>query len=549
MERASWRVQISVAFALMTVIPFLTFGYFLTSYLIPSVATKESVALVVIIDLLLALTGYILLRHTVQGLSDFRDYMARVADGDLSHTPAIRNGPDVSSIASSMEAIVAKLRRDRDRLERTSGELEDKVRERTAQLEDVNRKLQSELSERERAERALRDSNVQLSEALTNVTAMQRKVIQHTRLGALGQMASGIAHDFNNALMPMLGLTELLLTCPDMLDDRTETIDTLQQIRAAANEAKEVVKRLREFYATESRVELAPVNVNAVIEDTVTMTQPRWKEEMSAEGTRITVNTELADVPPLYANEGQLREALTNIILNSVDAISGSGTITITSNADHQRIEIHVSDTGSGMSEETKARCLDPFFSTKDGAGTGIGLTMTMGIVQSHNGSIDITSKEGKGTTVTMRLPLLPASPKDNILVAGPRSEPVAPLKVLVIDDDSRSSTLLKRYLRADQHAVETASTGRAGIEIFGRSPFDLVITDRAMPDMSGDDVSTELRNANGDVPVIMLTGFGQIMRDKGEKPDGVAVVLSKPVTPVELREAIHSVVGNGGTS
>lgn len=542
-QGASWRAQISVAFALMTVIPFLTFGYFLTSYLIPTIATKESVALVVVIDLILALAGFVLLRHTIGALSDFRDYMARVAGGDLSDAPSLTNGPDVTSIASSMEAIVARLRDDRDRLQRVSEELEDKVRLRTAELENVNAKLERELEERAKAEQALRDSNMQLSDALTNVTTMQRKMIEHARLSALGQMASGIAHDFNNALMPMLGLTELLLSCPDMLDDRRELVDTLQHIRSAANDAKEVVKRLREFYTTDGNVEFAPVDVNAVIEECVVLTQPRWKEELSADGISITMETRLADVPPIQGNEPQLRDALTNIILNAADAMPENGAITVSSAADNDSVSIMVADAGVGMPEDVRKQCFDPFFSTKEGTGTGIGLTMTLGIVESHGGSVKIESEEGKGTTVTIALPLPAPDPVRDIPAATQNREPVDPLKVLVIDDDSRSSGLLNRYLRADDHTVEIADTGKAGLERFAGSPFDLVITDRAMPDMSGDDVSASLRDTNAQVPVIMLTGFGQMMKDKGQQPSAVDLILSKPVTPLELRKAIHEVL------
>ena len=198
---------------------------------------------------------------------------------------------------------------------------------------------------------------------------------------------------------------------------------------------------------------------------------------------------------------------------------------------------IHVRDKGTGMSESVRQRCLEPFFSTKGELGTGLGLSMVHGIVERHRGKLEIESAAGQGTTFIIRIPLAESSslPAAAISPASLTSS----LKVLVVDDEPSVLEVVSGYLRCDGHVVATAASGREALEKFRRNQFDLVVLDRVMPEMSGDQTARFIRQVNQDIPVIMLTGFGALIEVTGSQPAAVDVVLGKPVTLADLRQTI----------
>jgi signal transduction histidine kinase len=399
-------------------------------------------------------------------------------------------------------------------------------------------------AQRERAEAALemrsdelRVRNADLQAALAELKSTQQQIIQQERLRALGQMASGIAHDFNNALVPILGFCELLQLSPDILADKKKSANYLETIRIAAQDAASVVGRLREFYrANEEHEKFSPVDLSKLVEQAVNLTKPKWKDQAQAAGATVRVVPELSAVPPIAGEEPALRELLTNLIFNAVDAMPDGGTITIRTRRDGGRVVLEVADTGTGMSEEVRRRCLEPFFSTKGERGTGLGLSMVFGIVQRHGGEIDIRSAVGKGTTFVITFPPQAAGEvAANFAAAAPLANRA--LKVLVVDDEELVRDLLAAALARDGHHVELAEQGVDGLRRFMAGKFDLVVTDKAMPGMSGDQMATAIKQVSPKTPIILLTGFGQFL-DK-EKIPNVDVLASKPIGIVALREAI----------
>jgi signal transduction histidine kinase len=265
----------------------------------------------------------------------------------------------------------------------------------------------SEIIERRRTAETLQVTNLRLEEALAELRATQEEITRQERLRALGQMASGIAHDFNNTLSLILGYTQMLLAGSIDPQDRQKVTRALQVIDMAARDAARGVGRLREFYRPREKGEaFLPVNLNEVVGQTTSLTQPRWMTQAQADGLAIHVETALGDIPPVLGNEAALREMLTNLIFNAVDAMPEGGTITIRTRAEGERVLLEVSDTGTGMTEETRQRCLDPFFTTKGERGTGLGLAMVDGITRRHEGTIEVKSELGCGTSVTVRLPV-----------------------------------------------------------------------------------------------------------------------------------------------
>ncbi|HZJ17892.1 MAG TPA: response regulator [Chthoniobacteraceae bacterium] len=424
-------------------------------------------------------------------------------------------------------------------LKRANDELERRVEERTAMLQQANTRLQKEIADRRRAEEETLESNRQLAAALGQLRSAQHEIIQRERMHALGRMANGIAHDFNNTLAPILGFSELLLAKPETVADSAKVRGYAEIIHQAAKESAGVVSRLREFYRRRDEGEIfAPVVVNELVQQVIAVTRPRWKDQAHAAGVNITIRTELGNVPTVAGNEPELREALTNIFFNAIDAIKERGTIVIRTEVQGRWLVITVTDDGVGMTEEVRARCLEPFYSTKADHSTGLGLGSVYGIVRRHEGQIDIQSELGRGTSVTLSLPLEkdPRAPQ----APGLSAQTVQSLRVLVVEDEPMVRDVIETYLTEDQHQVTTAVNGREGLEKFQAGTFDLVLTDRAMPEMNGDRLADEIKKLNPSQPVIMLTGFGDLMNGAGELPPGVDLVVGKPFTLAALREAIH---------
>ena len=373
----------------------------------------------------------------------------------------------------------------------------------------------------------------------------QQQVIQQERLSALGQMASGIAHDFNNALSPILGFSELLLTHPEYLDDKAKAARYLQTVNTAAKDAAHVVRHMREFYRHRDPGEIFhAVNLNRLVKEVISLAQPKWKDQAQLNGINIKVETDLQNVPRLAGNEAELREVLTNLIFNAVDAMPSDGTLTLRTRSDDQHVHLEVNDTGMGMTEEVLQRCLEPFFTTKGGKGTGLGLSMVFGIIQRHKGKIDIQSEVGRGTTFHIRL--LPFKTDRTEDTRQEQESVPHALHVLVVEDEPMVRHMVAEYLTIDGCTVETATNGREGLEKFHAGHFDLVVTDRAMPDMNGDQLAVLIKRITPNKPVIMLTGFGDLMQDSGECPVGVDRIVSKPVTLSAFRQAIAHLGLNG---
>lgn len=414
--------------------------------------------------------------------------------------------------------------------------LENIVGERTQQLRVANEKLLGEIAEH-------RESKARLQQVLEDLRSTQQRIIQQERLRALGGMASGIAHDFNNALVGILGLSELLLHRPEDLDDKQKTRRYLEMINTTAKDAGNIVNRLREFYRhREKREAFETVDLNGLIKEAISLTEPMWKAQAEAKDISITVQKDLPEIPPVAGNAGELREVLTNLIFNAIDAMPRGGTIVLRTRGDGGQVVLEVSDTGTGMTEEVRRRCLEPFYTTKGERGTGLGLSMVYGIVQRHQGTIDIRSEVDKGTTFIIRIPQQPVTAPAE--APAPSVMPRQHLHVLLVDDEAMVRKIIGEYLKIDGHIVEAAEGGRDGLEKFRNGQFDLVMVDRAMPDMNGDQVAAAIRSANPTVPVVMLTGFGAMMEVTGEKPTAVDFVVGKPVTIAGLRTAVTKAVG-----
>ena len=395
-----------------------------------------------------------------------------------------------------------------------------------------------DITERKQMEEQLRESNRQLDQAVTDLQKTQQQVAQQTSLRALGQMASGMAHDFNNTLSPIVGFSELLLKHKEKLANQEEVIRFLQIINTAGHDAADVVRRLREFGRQREMGELSEaIDLVGLIRQTIELTEPRWKDQAQAAGLTIQLKTEFGKVPLIAGEEFAIRELLTNLIFNAVDAMPDGGTITLGTAGEEGWVRLWVGDTGTGMTEEVRQRCFEPFFTTKAENGSGLGLAMVHGIVQRHGGTVEIISDLGKGTTFNIRLPV--QLPKVMSVAPVVESSPNRKLHVLVVDDEPMLRDLVEVWLKEDGHTVATAANGMEALTRLRVDRFDVVITDKAMPKMNGEQLAVAIHSTTPELPVILMTGFGEMMKEAGPLPPPISALLSKPITQDSLRAVL----------
>ena len=309
------------------------------------------------------------------------------------------------------------------------------------------------------------------------------------KLRALGEMASGVAHDFNNVLAVILGRVQLLQR---KLEDPTFR-RWLAIVEQAALDGAQTVRQIQEFTRVRRDQPTQTVDVNQAIRDAVEMTRARWQDEPQSRRVQIQLALDLGGVPTVDGQPSELREVLTNLIINAVDALPRGGEIRIATRERGERVEVSVADTGVGMSDSVRRRIFEPFFSTKGPGGTGLGLAMVYGIVSRHGGEILVDTAEGAGSTFTIRLPV-------------GRPPPAVATRVPAMEAESvRSPRHRRRAVRprdagGDPPAAAPRRRGgrrrRRGARPFREGAFDLVMTDLAMPGMSGWQVAQAVKAA-----------------------------------------------------
>ena len=381
-----------------------------------------------------------------------------------------------------------------------------------------------------------------LQHAYEEMRQTQKTAVQQERLRALGQMASGIAHDINNAISPVALYTESLLETEPGLSEHTRSC--LEVIKRAIDDVAATVARMREFYRQrEPQMHLAALDANLLMQQVADLTRARWSDMPQQRGIVIRMQMELEpDLPPVMGVDNEIREALTNLVFNAVDAMPEGGTLTMRTRSSAGQVHVEVGDSGVGMSEDTRRRCLEPFFTTKGERGTGLGLAMVYGMVERHGAAIGIDTAPGQGSTMRLTFSL-PETSSEATAASAPAAL-AAPLRILAVDDDPMVLKALRAALESDGHSVTAADGGQAGIDLFHAAhargePFALVITDLGMPYVDGRKVASAIKLMAPATPVLLLTGWGQRIVTEDDLPVHVDRVLSKPPKLAELRAAL----------
>jgi len=398
-------------------------------------------------------------------------------------------------------------------------------------------------------------------------------LVESVRLRAMGQMASGVAHDFNNILASILGQVQLLQTRFAMGPvPATKIKEILRLLEVAALDGAEIVRKLREFTRPMGEDAFVPVAFDEVIEQVLETTRPRWKDQAEASGLGYRIAAELPVVPRILGNAAELREAVTNLLFNALDAMPQGGTVTITlrhvqegmgaaqeSEGSIARGEsgegcrpesggvvlLTITDTGVGIPDSIKARIFDPFFTTKGVRGTGLGLSMVHGIIRRHHGEILVASEEGRGTTITVSLPIAVEVPE--VVTPEAATLPSVPngIRILVIDDEPLAGELLVALLQTLGHEAVVTADGKEGIRLLETDRFDLLLTDLGMPGMSGWDVALAAKKCLPSLPVMLVTGWGDHIDPFQLVGTGVDLVLAKPYTLTDLLTGLSKAWGD----
>jgi len=346
------------------------------------------------------------------------------------------------------------------------------------------------------------------------------------RLAALGEMAAGVAHDFNNILATIMVRSELLR---QVLPD-PKWISHVEVIERVAHDGARTVRRLQEFTRPAKTADLRPVDLNSAVRESLEITKSRWKDDAHLSNIHIEVQTELGDIPPVLGDASEIREVLTNLVVNAVDAMPKGGILRLATRGlpESSRVELTVADTGIGMAEGVRAQIFDPFFTTKGPGGSGLGLSVSYGIVKSHSGTISVKTAPGAGTTFTVTLPAaegkLAEEPEASVSVPGP-------LRILVVDDEEGIRVSLYAALQREGHFVAVAASGEEGLRLFGISKFDVVLTDLGMPGMSGWQVAQAVKRLRPRTPVVLITGWGATLSEADRHRPEADAILAKPVT------------------
>jgi len=379
-----------------------------------------------------------------------------------------------------------------------------------------------------------------LEGAIEELERTREQLVRTEKLRAAGELASGIAHEFNNVLGAILGRTQLLRHHATRGTLATaELLESFSVMELAARDGAEIVRRLHRFSTGDPSETLEPVDLEAVLRDSISFTRPRWKNETEAAGRSITVGLDATPGLWVRGQASQLREVFTNLILNAADALPRGGTIRIAAAPREDRVTVVVEDDGIGMAPETQRRLFDPFFTTKGAKGAGLGLSVVYGTVERHGGSLAVTSRLGQGTRIEVTLPRVErtapaaASPPEAALPA-PTGD------VLVVDDEPAVRDLLVEIVRTLGHGAVGCDGAESALARFRPGRFELVLTDIGMPGSSGWQLARELRAADPDVTIALVTGWGHQIGPDQLIGSGVDTVVPKPFSIEDVAKVLE---------
>jgi PAS domain S-box-containing protein len=366
---------------------------------------------------------------------------------------------------------------------------------------------------------------------VTEKREFEKRLLQSEKLKAMGVMAAGIAHDFNNVLAIINGYAQLLQSS---CDDNEELLNGLRTICRAVKDGTETVRRMSEFNRMEKdKSEFVSVNMVEMVKQAVDFSKPKWKDLAHARGATYNLDLEgLNSVPNVLGRPSELREVITNMINNAIDAMPGSGRIAFRTWNENNTVCTSISDNGCGMSKDIQMRIFDPFYSTKGVEGSGLGMSVVYGIIGKHGGKIDIESQIENGTIFIIRLPVATETihaeaslePVNNINVKAKN------YRILVVDDVKEISDILNMFLDRQGYNVDSVESGAEAIKLLKKESYDLLLCDLGMPEVSGWDMVRAVESLDRKPKIGLITGWVDMLESLKNEDMGVDFVVSKPI-------------------
>ncbi len=365
----------------------------------------------------------------------------------------------------------------------------------------------------------------------------QRERATHAeKMAALGELSFGVAHNVNNTLTGILGRAQLLLRTTDPM----KMAAGLDLIIKSAEDGAQIIRRIQDFARQRPCREFEPVAVAQLLKDACEMARPRWETRPAGADISFVL---LADTGAFVMGDPvELREVLVNVIYNSVDAMPYGGEIRLSAQEANERVVLTVTDNGSGMRPEVKSRLFDPFFTTKGKAGTGMGLAVSFGIIRRHDGSIEVDSEPGRGTTLRILLPKatnVEGRDHESDSRAAFTATAQGVVRALVVDDEAVIREVLTEALEAEGCEVVQAESGEHALQLYDaqRGQFDVVFTDIGMPDMNGWVLITAIRKRSESIPVAIVSGWADAISWDTRNAAKAEWVISKPFDIAKISE------------
>ena len=392
----------------------------------------------------------------------------------------------------------------------------------------------------EEAERHVAELNHYIAEQ----ERIREQFSQVEKMSALGELASGVAHNFNNTLAGILGRAQLLLGS----DDLGKIENGLEIIIKTAKDGAKTIKRIQDFARQRRDHDFQLVDMGQLLLDVGEITQPRWKDGAEAANVHISLDLQLHCKALIRGDESELREVLINMVFNAVDAMPQGGILTLAAEEIGDLVEVSVRDTGTGMTEDVRLRIFDPFFTTKGKTGMGLGLAVSYGIIRRHEGTMEVESEVGNGTSFRIRLP----ASKNAVSIQAIRELPsVTPLseqscqgRILVVDDEEHVRDLLRDILESEGCRVSLAESAREALELFDNEVFDAIFTDVGMPEMNGWELARAVRDRNSVIPLAVITGWREAVGSHEREAARVDWVVPKPFDTPQIIEIVREVFG-----
>jgi signal transduction histidine kinase/ActR/RegA family two-component response regulator len=368
-----------------------------------------------------------------------------------------------------------------------------------------------------------------IAEAHTRYEAQREQEIHAQKMAALGELSFGVAHNVNNTLTGILGRAQLILRNSN---DPAKIEAGLELIIKSAEDGAHIIRRIQDFARQRPSREFETISVAELLKDACEMTRPRWEDRSEFAPVRFALH---ADCQAFVKGDAvELREVLVNMIYNAIDAMPSGGEVRVATQENRDRVVVYITDTGTGMGPEVKQRLFDPFFTTKGKAGTGMGLAVSFGIIRRHEGSIEVDSEPGRGTTFKIYLPkVMPAA----AITEGAQSLDTTvssledKVRVLVVDDETHVREVLIEALEAEGCEVVSAESGEIALALYDqyKGKFDAVFTDIGMPEMSGWELVTEIRDRSKTMPIAIISGWADAISVQTRNAVRADWVVAKP--------------------